>query len=431
MVDLQELVALRREFHHYAEPKWTEFRTSSRITQFLLDLGIEVLLGGDICEFHMGFGMPDKATVEKEIERAISQGADPELVARMQGHPGVVGIVETGRPGPVVAMRFDIDALPFEESHDENQRAVKEGFVSLNPCGDHACGHDGHTAIGLGVAKALMEIRGDLNGTIKLIFQPAEEGGGGARGIVARGLLDDVDYAFASHLCLDYKDGTPIRSHELGCGAKDFMDHRRYVINFIGHGAHPASDPQNGRNALLAACQAALGIHGIAPSSEGTMRVNVGILKAGVSRNTVAPNAYMEAEVRGNNDKVSAYADGKLRSLVAGAAAMYEADFTLDCIGHTVAGASDDAAIDIVEKCAAQVPWFQKIKRECSIGGTDDMSDMLRQVQSHGGIGVYFGLGANKTTSVHNNRFDFDESVLAPAVELYTKIAYEVMGTTT
>lgn len=427
MVELEELVALRRDFHSYAEPKWTEFRTSSKIAQWLAAQGFKVLLGDEICKFHMGFGMPGQDIVDQETARAISQGADPELVARMQGHTGVVGILETGKPGPVIAMRFDIDALPFDECHDETQRAVQEGFDSKNPGGDHACGHDGHATIGLGVAKALHEMRDELKGTFKLIFQPAEEGGGGARGIVARGILDDVDYLFGGHLCLDNLDGSPLNSHEIACGVKDFMDHRRYTVRFTGKAAHPAADPQNGKNALLAACQAALGIHGIAPSSEGAMRINVGVLKAGVSRNTVAPNAYMECEVRGNNDKVSAYGDNKFQSLVKGAAEMYQCQVEIENIGHTISGASDDAAIDIVEACAAKVPWFTNIIRECSIGGTDDMSDMIRAVQKHGGVGVYLGLGADKTTSVHNNRFDFDENVLLPAVQLYVEIAREVL----
>ena len=178
----------------------------------------------------MGFGVPDMAVRRAEMERAIRQGADPDLVEKMNGLPGVAGIIDTGGEGPVTALRFDIDALPFAENDSPTHRPEREGFRSCNETGCHACGHDGHAAIGMAVAAWIMDHKEELCGTIKLIFQPAEEGGGGARGIVARGLLDDVEYFFAGHVGLTRPDGLPVESHQLVGGVRDFLDSRSYNV---------------------------------------------------------------------------------------------------------------------------------------------------------------------------------------------------------
>lgn len=104
------------------------------------------------------------------------------------------------RTGHVCALRFDIDALGVLEDENSCHRPAREGFASQCPGVMHACGHDGHTAIGLGVAEVLMNLRAQLHGTVKLIFQPAEEGVRGARAIVSKGHLDDVDYFVGTHL---------------------------------------------------------------------------------------------------------------------------------------------------------------------------------------------------------------------------------------
>ena len=116
---------------------------------------------------------------------------------------GVIGLLHCGE-GPTVAMRFDIDALGVFEESGECHLPAREGFASVNEGFMHACGHDGHAAIGRGVARVLMEIRCRLHGTVKLIFQPAEEGVRGAKAIVEKGHLDDVQYLLGSHICLLY-----------------------------------------------------------------------------------------------------------------------------------------------------------------------------------------------------------------------------------
>lgn len=195
-----ELVAQRRDFHKFAEKGWFEMRTSSIIARKLTEMGYEVSVGDQVCKKDARMGVPSDEELEEQYERAVAQGADPEFVKYTKGGmTGVIGILRCGE-GPTVAMRFDIDALGVFEEKDKSHRPACEGFGSVNEGFMHACGHDGHATIGLGVAKVLMSIKDSLHGTMKLIFQPAEEGVRGAKSIVENGHLDGVDYLIGSHV---------------------------------------------------------------------------------------------------------------------------------------------------------------------------------------------------------------------------------------
>lgn len=145
--------------------------------------------------------------VEAAIELARAAGVSEALLERMGGYTGCVGVLDTGRPGPVTTLRFDIDCLAIEETKDENHLPNREGFASTRPGLSHACGHDGHTAVGLGVAQWLADNKETLCGKVKLVFQPAEEGVRGAAAIAASGVLDDVDWFTAGHIGCDAKPG--------------------------------------------------------------------------------------------------------------------------------------------------------------------------------------------------------------------------------
>ncbi len=142
-----------------------------------------------------------------------------------------------------------MDALDLSEALDDSHRPFRDGFASCNPGMMHACGHDGHTTIGLGLAQVLKQYEAQLNGTIKLIFQPAEEGTRGARAMVAAGALDGVDYFTAIHIGTGVPEGTVI------CGSDNFMATTKFDVRFTGVAAHAGGKPEEGRNALLAAAR--------------------------------------------------------------------------------------------------------------------------------------------------------------------------------
>lgn len=193
------LVAWRRDFHRHAETAWTEFRTTAAIVTELKRLGWSTVMGPELHDAGARLGVPAVEVLSHARARAIEQGADPGLVEAMgEGFTGVLGILETGRPGPVVCFRFDIDANDLVELRDASHRPFAEGFASVNDGAMHGCGHDGHAAMGLGLATVLADLRDSLTGTVKIIFQPAEEGVRGAHSIVAAGWFDDVDVFVAT-----------------------------------------------------------------------------------------------------------------------------------------------------------------------------------------------------------------------------------------
>ena len=197
-----ELTALRRDFHKYAESGWLEMRTSSIIARRLTDLGYEVLTGEDVCLKESRMGVPSQKTLDEAYERAIAQGADPEFVeATKDGMTGVIGILHCGE-GPVLAMRFDIDALGVIESEDPDHFPYTQGFASVNHGAMHACGHDAHTAILLGSCKILYDMKDGLDVNVKFLFQPAEETVGGAELLIKDGCMENpkVDYTIGLHV---------------------------------------------------------------------------------------------------------------------------------------------------------------------------------------------------------------------------------------
>lgn len=427
---MNQLTEYRREFHKYPENGWREFRTSARVAEILTGMGYDVAMGPDVIE-PGSVGEPERLSEEQirqEMERAVRQGADPAFVKRTQGWPGVMAVLDTGREGPVSAMRFEMDCLPYDEPQRPGYRPCDEGYLSCNPQSVHACGHDGHTAIGLGIAAELMKRKGELKGKIKLFFQPAEETFYGAQSIVDKGHLDDVMNFIAVHIALS-AENKPLPSHTVACGCRDFLSDRQLDVYLEGKAAHPCGASQEGKNALLAACSAALNIHSIAPHEEGLCRVNVGEIHAGVCANTIAPDAMMRIEYRGQKPAISEYAGQRIFDILEGTAKAYDLKYHYVDYGEVPAGASDYAMMEVVQRAAQKVPWFQTVYFEGNVGGTDDAAVMLTKVQQNGGIGSYVGIGADTTGPVHNPEFDFDEDCLQAAMELCVYALEELHGT--
>ena len=222
------VIGYRRDFHRHAEAAWTEFRTSSLVARRLASLGYDVQGGRQVLRDEDRMGLPSPDTLEKHWQCALEQGGDREFLEVVKGgFTGVVGILDNG-PGPVVGLRFDMDAVDISESQDSGHRPFREGFASVNDGASHACGHDGHTAVGLGVAEVLMSLRDQVRGTVKLIFQPAEEGVRGAKAMVSAGVVDDVDYVLGHHLYSRWKLGEidPGRGDYLATTKFDAYHHR-------------------------------------------------------------------------------------------------------------------------------------------------------------------------------------------------------------
>ena len=417
---MNKFIEYRREFHRYPELGWREFRTSARVAEILEKMGYACLMGTDVVEINtLSFETLSEEEKKAERERAITQGAKPEYVERTGGFPGVIAELDTGVPGPVTALRFDIDCLPYQEPKKKGFRPFDEDYISCNDGHVHACGHDAHTAMGLGLAEALMERKSTLKGKIRIIFQPAEERYYGAQAIVDKGHLDDVKNFISVHVALT-AEGHPLPSNTICCGCKDFVSDCQLDVTFKGRAAHPCGASQEGKNALLAACTAALNMHTIAPHEAGLCRVNVGVLNAGVVVNTIAPNAFMSVEYRGQNKEISKYARKRVFDILDGASRSYDLEYSFNDLGEIPASQSDDAMMEVIQRASKKVPWFEKIYFEGNIGGTDDAAVMMNKVQDNGGVATYAGIGTNTTQPVHNAEFDIDEDAIPAAIDMLT-----------
>ncbi|MBR2634723.1 MAG: amidohydrolase [Clostridia bacterium] len=422
----EEMVARRRDFHKHAETGWFEMRTSSIIAGILTDLGYEVLVGEDVCDKEARMGVPSDAELEKGYERAVAQGANPDFIeATRGGMTGVIGILRCGE-GPTVAMRFDIDALGVFESAEKDHRPTAEGFASINYGSMHACGHDGHGTIGLGVAKALMAVKDQLHGTVKLIFQPAEEGVRGAKSIVEKGHLDGVDYFVGAHLTKKTEDNPA----DFGPGSYGSLATCKYDVTFHGLAAHAGGAPQLGKNAMLAAATAVLNLYAIPRNGEGVTRINVGRLIAGSGRNVICDEAKMEIEVRGATTKLNEFMSEYAERILKSAAAMHDCTVDIRLMGSSISLDSDRDFCDTITKVCTEkmglVPLADPSIRKN--GGSEDVAYMMQRVQEQGGKASFMRLMTTMAAPGHNRRYDFDESVLPKGVKAFAGIALYLLG---
>ena len=437
VASLQEgLVRDRRDFHRHAESRWTEYRTSARIAQRLTDLGYEVLIGPDVCAASSRMGLPELHDLESHWERAAAEGAPVEILETMKGgFTGAIGILRRG-PGPTVALRFDIDALGIQESDASDHRPAREGFSSIHPGVCHACGHDGHAAIGLAVAEALKRLEEGIHGTVKLIFQPAEEGVSGARSIVDAGHLDDVDFALAQHVMTGWSVG------EIVPGIGGYAATEKFDVHFVGEPAHAGGSPEGGRNALLAAATAALNLHALPRHQAGFTRINVGRMSAGTGRNVIPSDADLVVEVRGETTALCRSMHTRAVRVVEAAGAMYGCSVSIRAMGAAGTAESNRELADRVESVAKRIGPHTAHTVD-KMGGSEDFTEMMRRVQERGGQACYVGIGADlygirhhdtnrvQVLAAHTSRYDFDESAMRLAAELFTALTLELTGPAT
>ena len=417
-----ELVAQRRDFHKFAEKGWFEMRTSSIIARKLTEMGYEVLVGDQVCKKDARMGVPSDEELEEQYERAVAQGADPEFVKYTKGGmTGVIGILRCGE-GPTVAMRFDIDALGVFEEKDKSHRPACEGFGSVNEGFMHACGHDGHATIGLGVAKVLMSIKDSLHGTMKLIFQPAEEGVRGAQSIAESGVLDDVDWFLSGHLGMGWKTG------ELLALTNGFLSTTKIDAVITGLSSHAGASPQDGHNAILAACSATLAMHTACQDSRGAARLNVGTISGGTGRNVVADRAVLQLETRGETTEIERTVFGRAMSSLKGAAEMFGCTVDTKIMGSASGADSDDALEPFIKAGASRIPEITRYVPSGGFTGSEDAAYLMSRVQAHGGKAAYMCIGCDIAAPHHNARFDIDENALMTGLKLYVSVLWELLG---
>lgn len=421
-----ELQSLRREFHRFAEPGWLEMRTTSRIARELKNMGYEdILLGREVCRAESRMGLPTQKTMEEHYRWAEENGADEFFLPYTAGgFTGLVATLPCGE-GPTVALRFDIDALGVDECREAGHLPFEKGFVSETPGVMHACAHDGHTAIGLGVAKLLMKYRESLRGTVKLIFQPAEEEVRGALSIVEQGHLDDADYALGGHIFpTDKAPGNTVAV--FAEGGRGALATSKLDMIFKGKAVHAAIAPQEGKNALVAAAAAVQNLYGIPRYSSIPTHINVGRLTAGTGRNVICETARLEVEVRGATSEANDYMEERAIAIARAAAGLTGCEVEILHMGGAPAMENSWPLAGRVQRIAREQGYSATALKSMD-GGSEDFSYMAQRVIARGGEATFFSLLTPCAAVNHNDHFDFDESILSIAVELFVSTVLDIM----
>ena len=424
--DREDLIRLRRDFHRYPETGWLEMRTSAKIAEYLTSLGMEVLTGKDVCKEEARIGVPPQEILDLHFRKVQEQSAPAEFLTEEmgQGYTGVVGILHCGE-GPSVALRFDIDALPMEEAQDLEHRPFCEGFSSQNPGMMHACGHDCHTAIGLETAKILSALKNHLHGTVKFLFQPSEEGTRGAYAMVENGHLDGVNYFAGTHVAPDDKED----DGDITPGTYGSLATCKYNVFFHGQAAHAGGFPEEGKNAVLAAAHAAVGLSGIARHSQGISRVNVGVIRGGSNSNVVADEAMISMEVRGETDEINQYMDRRAKEICQAAAAMEECSCEMKLMGRAPSQVSSPELIERISNLVRNhLPQYRiSSNPNAKNWGSEDIGFMMNRVQEQGGQAVYMRTMTKMASPQHTVRFDVDEEVLVKGAVTFSAIVCDLL----
>ncbi|MEM7553992.1 MAG: M20 family metallopeptidase [Cyanobacteria bacterium P01_A01_bin.84] len=379
-----QLVEWRRRLHQQPELGFKEHLTAEFITQKLQEWGIEYQTGI----------------------------AKTGIIAVIKGN--INNDTKHNKNQKVLAIRADMDALPIQELNEVPYRSQHDGVM-------HACGHDGHTAIALGTAYYLQQHRDDFSGTVKFIFQPAEEGPGGAKPMIEAGVLKnpDVDAIIGLHLWNNLPLGTiGVKPGALMAAVESFK------CTIFGKGGHGAM-PNQTVDSVVVAAQVVNALQTIVSRNVNPIDsavVTVGELHAGTKGNVIADSARMSGTVRYFNPKLNDFFKKRVREVIAGICQTYGASFDLDhwslypptINDSTIAELVRSVAVEVVETPIGVVP-------ECQTMGGEDMSYFLQAVP-----GCYFFLGsANHSKDLayphHHPRFDFDETVLAMGVEMFTR----------
>ncbi|WP_339145532.1 MULTISPECIES: amidohydrolase [unclassified Sutcliffiella] len=411
------LVSWRRKLHQYPELGWTEYQTTYLIGSELVKLGYEIFVGKEALVTEERMGVPVSETLLAAEEKARNQGVPEAWLSKMKdGHTGLVAKLDTGKPGKQITLRFDIDALPIAENKEgiADHFPALHGFQSHYPNIMHACGHDGHAAIGLGVATFLSAHQEELTGSFTLLFQPAEEGSRGARSMVEKGWLDDTDVFLSGHIGI-----SPMQVGEVVASAGGFLATSKLDVMFTGKSAHAGVEPQEGRNALLAAATASLHLHAIPRHSGGETRINVGTLHAGSGRNVIPDHATMSLETRGETSNLNQYMEDEAIRIIQHAATLHGVEADIQVVGKGVEAASETGWKEFLEAAISRSDRVIKVRETLPLKASEDVTYMLNHVRERGGKATYFIFGTPLAAGHHHPLFDYEEKVLEVAVDVY------------
>jgi amidohydrolase len=379
----QWLIKTRREFHQHPELGFQEKWTTARIALILTDLNIDVQLFDDMT--------------------------------------GVVGLLRfSDDPGPCIGLRADIDALPIGELNDIP-------YKSLNPGCMHACGHDAHTAIMLGVAKRLAQSInrknpcqspvGNLKGSVKFIFQPAEENGPGSQPMIDRGVLNNpkVDRILACHVTSSLSQGKVTVPKAGVCASGDSLE-----ITITGKGGHAAT-PHINRDPIIAGAKLVNALQTIVSRDIDPMEpavITIGAFQAGTTGNIIPEKAVLKGTIRALNPEVRKQLHKRIRQVVEGIGSTFRVKIEVSIIEGYPPTINDPKIADFLYQAATKILGQENVQWAKPIAGAEDFSFFA--IARPAAL-MWLGTGSkNHSAPMHSPCFDIDENALILGVNIMT-----------
>ncbi len=375
--------SLRRDFHQHPELSLQEVRTSRIVAQELKDIGFQ------------------------HIQTGVAK-------------TGVVALLEGAQPGPVLLLRFDMDALPVTED-------TGAAYASQNPGVMHACGHDGHIAIGLTVARMLFDHRESLAGTVKFVFQPAEEGLGGAARMVAGGVLENPrpSFALAVHLWNDNPLGWFGVTPGPVMAAAETL-----AVKIRGKGGHGAA-PHQTHDPVYAASQIVCAVQSITsrnvPPLESAV-ISVCSIHGGSAFNIIPPVVEMEGTIRTFKKDVRALVLRRFEDIVNGVAGALGCEAEIELQSVTPAVDNDPALTQLMQQVVEDLFPEGALDTQAVTMGSEDMAFMMEDIP-----GCYIFVGsANAEKGLnakhHHPKFDFDERAMVNSAAILATAASKLLA---
>jgi amidohydrolase len=374
------VIKIRRDLHRIPETAYKEKKTAAYVADYLNNL-------------------------ELEVQTGIAQY-------------GVVGLLKTGRPGPTLMIRADMDALPLKED-------TGLAFASQHEGAMHACGHDAHMAMVLGAATVLAKIKNELEGNIKFLFQPAEEGPGGAKPMIEAGVMQNpkVDYCIGCHVWPQIPEGT------IGVRPGPFMAAMdRFDIKIKGSAGHGAM-PHLCVDALEVGTQVVNALQRIVSRHMDPLEpavVTVGTFHAGTAFNVIPAEADLSGTTRTFDPDTWNSWESRIEKVVRGVCESMGTDFELKYSQGYPATINDESMAEVVHRCARKVVGEAQVVVPKKTMGGEDFAFYLQKSK-----GCFFALGVGRegVVPVHNPQFDFNEDVLLLGTETHCQIGLELLKT--
>jgi amidohydrolase len=375
-----ELTELRRKLHSEPELSWEEYKTTDFVCDYLDQLGVSY---------------------------------------RRTEPTGVIAEIKGGKPGKTVALRGDMDALSVEELNKDLPYASREDGKM------HACGHDAHTAMLLVAAKALNDIKDELPGNVRLLFQPAEEVAEGAKALVQQGAVEGVDNVFGIHIW------SQMPTQKVSCTpGPSFASADLFKVTFKGKGGHGAI-PQACIDAAIVASSFVMNVQSVVSRTIDPQKgavLTIGKMVVGTRFNVIAENAVIEGTVRCFDPATRDHIEAQLSHYAESVAAVYGATAKVEYIRGTQAVINDEYSAALVQRVAAEAFGEDVIFHEKPTMGGEDFSFYLDEVP--GSFALVGSGNPEKDTewAHHHGKFNIDEDALATGAELYAQYAWAYLN---